>query len=103
MNPTSPYWNQEQIFTKEIKHQPLQESRLGFQFDIPHPDPTTAGIYYGENPVAGRAELTFGTPKSEYFAVQNIIPSVGGIPRYNPYDRTFHYQRSQVTHKFEGS
>ena len=103
MNPTSPYWNEPQVFLTGVKHQPLQERRLGFQFDIPHPDPVTAGIYYGENPVAGRRELAYGTPQSEYFSVQNIIPSVGGIPRYNPYDRNYHYQRSHVTQKFEGS
>ena len=102
MNPTSPYWNQPQIFSG-IKFQPLQEKRIGFQFSIPFPDPTTMGIYYGENPIKGRRELVYGTPSSEYFSVENIIPSVGGIPRYNPYDRNYHYQRSHVTTKFKGS
>jgi len=101
MNPTSPYWAPEQVY-KGVKSQQFQERRLGFQFDIPHPDPVTAGFYYGENPIPGRRELVYSA-QPEYFAVENIIPSAGGIPRYNPYDKAFHFSRAQVTQKFSGS
>ena len=98
MNVTSLYWAPPQVY-QGVKSQNLQEHRRGFQFDIPWRDPVTSGWNYGENPLAGRKELVYSA-QPEYFAVQNIIPSVGGIPRYNPYDRAFHYSREHVTTKF---
>ena len=101
MNPTSLYWTPEVIY-KGVKSQAFKERQLGFQFDIPYPDPVTAGFYDGENPTAGRNELVFSN-QPEIFAVQNIIPSVGGIPRFNPYNKLAHFKRSDVTHKFPGN
>ena len=97
MNATSPYWAPESFLSKK-KSQPLQERRRGFQIDPPHRDPVTAGWYYGENPTPDRRELVYSA-QPEWFAVQNVIPSVGGIPRFNPYDRIYHHKRSDVTEK----
>ena len=97
MNSTSPYWSTESFLTTK-KYQPLQERRLGFTFDPPHRDVVTAGWYYGEGALPDRRELVYSA-QPEYYAVQDIIPSVGGIPRANPYDRIYHHSRAAVTQK----
>ena len=84
-----------------MKPQKLFERQYGFLFDPPHPDPVTAGYYYGDGQAypGTRRELVYSA-QPEYFAVDGIIGSAGGIPRYNPYDKTLQFKRSQVTQKF---
>jgi hypothetical protein len=68
----------------------------GFLFRIPHPLPSTAGYYYGENPVYGRRELVF-SDQPEYFAVDGKIPASGGVPLVDPKDPIYKFKRSGVT------
>ena len=101
MNLSSFYWTAPQVEKVGVKSQPLQERHYGFMFDIPHPDPSTVGWWFGEGQAypGTRKELVY-SPQPEYFAVDGIIGSAGGIPRYNPYDKNLQFKRSQVTQKF---
>ena len=95
MNPTNPFWTPEPAFIAQTSLKPISNT-LGFQFNLPWPDPTTAGFYYGEGPQYGRRELIYRSDP-EYFARQNILPSIGGVPRFNPYDPIYKFDRSRYT------
>ena len=71
---------------------------MGFFFKLPHPDVTTAGYYFGENPVDGRRELVFRSDP-EYYSVDNTIPSSGKVPKINPYDPIYSFSREKFTKK----
>ena len=95
MNITSPYWTPPAIYSQVKSQKPIANT-LGFQFLLPWQGVSTAGFYYGENPIPGRRELVFsGTP--EYYATQNIIPASGNVPLYNPYDKIYQYSRADQT------
>ena len=96
MNLSSFYWTPPQIETGVIKPQKRFEHSIGFIFDPPHPDPTSSGWYYGE----GQAYPLVYSAQPEFFAVDGVIGSVGGIPRWNPYDKSLQFKRSQVTQYF---
>jgi hypothetical protein len=96
MNPTQPYWTPEP-WTQTTRFNKKQlANTLGFTIGLPWPEVTTAGQYFGENPVYGRRELVYRSD-AEYFARQNIIPSVAGIPSINPYDRIYKFSREKYT------
>ena len=97
MNPTSLYWKAPSIYGG-IKWQKRIAGTYGFQFDLPWPDVTTGGFYFGEEPVPQRRELVYSAD-SEYTALQNIVPSTGKVPKYNVYDKIYHYKRSDDTVK----
>ena len=97
MQVTSPYWFQPEFQTKR-SHKPLTR-HLGFQMAIPWPLPVTVGaIYAGEGAAPDRREITtsaFG----EWFAVNNIIPSTGGVPMINVKEPRFQYSREKFVHR----
>jgi hypothetical protein len=97
MNVTNPYWAPDLKFTS-IKTKPKISGTLGFHFDIPWPLPTTAGQFFGEGAVPGRREMSYGT-QGEYFATDNIVPSTGGVPMVNIYDKHYSYKRSDHVFK----
>ena len=98
MNPTSPYWTPDPGFQKKQFSTKQLSNTLGFLNTLPWPEVTTAGYYYGENPVYGRRTLVYRSDP-EYYARENIIPSVGGIPSINPYDRIYKFSREKFTVK----
>jgi hypothetical protein len=95
MNPTNPYWTPDPAYVKKTSLKPITNT-LGFQFNLPWPDLSTSGFYYGENPVYGRRQLVYRSDP-EYYARQNIIPSIGGVPRVNPYDKIYQFSREKYT------
>lgn len=97
MNPTNPYWTPSFKYKASKYLKPI--TNRGFSFNIPWPDVTTAGYYYGSGAVPGVKKLVFKSDP-EYFATQNIVPSSAGIPRINPYDPIYHFEREKHTVRF---
>ena len=96
MNPTNPYWTAPQITTtaqKPVTHTP------GFTFVLPWPDVTTAGFYYGQGAAPDRRELVFRSDP-EYFPRGGIVPSSAGIPRINPYNPIYKFDRERHTVRY---
>lgn len=98
MNPTQPYWTPPFQYTTRTNLKPVTNT-LGFQFTIPWPETTTAGFYNGQGAIPGRKELVY-RDDPEWFAVQNIIPSTAGVPRINPYDPVYKFDREKYTVRF---
>jgi hypothetical protein len=97
MQTTSPYWN-------DTSFEPLKFPRpisghLGFQMKMPWPYPVTVGaIYTGDGAIPGRREVsnaTFG----EYFAINDTIPSSGGVPLVDTSNPIFRYSRAHHVYK----
>jgi len=95
MNPTNPFWTPEPQFARQTNLKPITNT-LGFLITLPWPDVTTMGQYFGEGPQYGRRELVYRSD-SEYYARQNIIPSIGGVPRINPWDKIYKFSREKYT------
>ena len=97
MQPTSPYWFQPSFQSKTMP-KPITNT-LGFQTNIPWPLPVTVGaIYAGDGAAPDRREITtsaFG----EWFAVDNTIPSSGGVPLINVKEPRFQYSRENFVHR----
>ena len=97
MQPTSPYWFQPSFQSKTMA-KPITNT-LGFQTNIPWPLPVTVGaIYAGDGAAPDRREITtsaFG----EWFAVDNTIPSSGGVPLINVKEPRFQYSRENFVHR----
>ena len=85
-------------FTKRKKLKPIARD-LGFQFVLPWNQPTSAGYYFGENPVWGRRQDVYSS-LPEWFATDNIVPSSGGIPITNPYTAEMKFSRAKFTKKY---
>ena len=85
-------------FSTGSKSQKQFENNLGFFFKLPHPEVSTAGFYFGENPGYGRRELVFRSDP-EYFTVDNTIRSSGNVPEINPYNPIYKFKRSDHTKK----
>lgn len=102
MNAIHPFWQPPKFFVgqKSFKQTltPIANN-LGFQFQLPHPLPVTAGFYDGQNPMDGRRELVFSS-NPEYFAVNNTVPSAGGVPLINPYTKAMQFSRRSVTARY---
>ena len=98
-NATNPYWTPQPIYNWGIKSQKTNDG-YGFTFKLPFPDISTAGWYFGEEPVPQRRELVFRSDP-EYFAVENTIPSSGGVPKYNLYDPIYQFRRSDHVQKIK--
>ena len=99
MNVTHPFWQVPKQFVgqKSFKQTlPPVANTLGFTFQLPWPLPVSAGWYDGQNAMWGRRELVFSS-QPEYFAVENIIPSAGGVPLINPYAPEMKFSRKMVT------
>jgi hypothetical protein len=93
MQTTSPYWNQFEFDTK--KSDKVIAGTLGFTTAIPWPEPVTVGaIYSGDGAMPDRRTICM-RPWGEYFAVNNKIPSTGGVPLINTQEPRFQYSRDK--------
>ena len=80
MNTSNLYWTPP---ATEIKSALPISGHLGFQIDIPKRDPVSTPWYYGQNALPDRREMSLsGWP--ELYPVDNVLPTVGGIPRIDP-------------------
>lgn len=59
------------------------ENHYAFHTDIPLRDPVSTPWYYGENALPDRREIVTMT-YPELYAVDNVLPTVGGVPRIDP-------------------
>ena len=74
------------------------ENNLGFLIDIPHTQPVSTPWYFGENPVAGRRELTMRSDP-EMFAVDNVIPYLTPkIPWVDIQHASYNFNRAKHTY-----
>jgi len=97
MSFTNPYWVPGPN-VRAKKYLKRISNSLGFQFNLPAPDPVTAGWYYGvPGPIANENRKRVTDPRPEFFAVGNIMPTVGGIPRMNPHSEEMKFSRKQYT------
>jgi hypothetical protein len=97
MQTTSPYWN-EPSFEPLRMHKPIT-NHLGFTTKIPWPEPVTVGaIYVGAGAMPDRREINT-SPFGEYFAVDNTIPSAGGVPLIDINNPIYQYSRANFVHK----
>ena len=94
---TNPYWTPPVEFTTRKKLLPITNN-MGFQFTLPWQLPSTAGYYYGENPVWGRREYVYSA-QPEWYSVDNIVPSAGNVPLINPYTSAMKFSRADYTVK----
>ena len=100
MQPTSPYWVQLEPGTNESDIRPIKPitGHLGFQMNIPWPAPVTVGaIYAGAGAMPDRREVVT-TALGEYYAVNNTIPSTGGIPLINVNEPRFQFSRDKYVY-----
>ena len=95
MNPSNVYWHPPQYTTTSQK--PIS-GNIGFLMNLPYPDPVTAGVTNGagNQNIYGKRELVFST-LPEMFAVGNIMPTTGGIPRVDPNSLAATHSREQHT------
>ena len=97
MQPTSPYWFQPEFQPKQMLKS--LTGHLGFQTQIPWPQPVTVGaIYSGDGALPDRREITT-SPFGEWYAIDNIIPSSGGVPLVNVNEPRFQYSRAKFVHR----
>ena len=84
MSPANAYWTPPPLFQKPMNFLRPVSNTTGYSIVLPFQDPVCTPHYYGENPVYGRREYAFNT-LPEMYAVANIMPTSGGIPRINPF------------------
>ena len=94
---TNPYWTPPVEF-KTRKHLKPIARDLGFQWTLPWPQPSSAGYYFGQNPVWGRRQDVYSS-LPEWFATDNIVPSTAGVPIMNPYTAEMKFSREKFTRK----
>ena len=96
MQVTSPYWFQPEFQTVR-RDKPITHT-LGFMMNIPWPAPVTVGgIYSGEGALPDRRTVET-SPFGEYFAVNNIVPTSGGVSLYNTSDPIYTYSRDNFVY-----
>ena len=98
MNPTQPYWTPPFEYRVSEFQKPVSNT-LGFQTTIPWPETQTAGYYNGQGAMPDRKELVY-RDDPEWFSVQNIVRSSGGVPNINPYAREYKFNREDYTVRF---
>jgi len=97
MQVTSPYWFQPE-FHSVVRHKPITRT-LGFMQNIPWPAPVTVGaIYSGEGALPDRRTVET-SPFGEYFAVNNVVPSTGGVSLYDTQDPIYTYSRDNFVYR----
>ena len=97
MQATSPYWN-DFVFDTRKSHKVIAGT-LGFTTAIPWPEPVTVGsTYFGNGALPDRRTVCV-KPWGEYFAVNDKIPSTGGIPLINVNERRFQYSRDNFCYR----
>ena len=95
MNSSNVYWHPPQYTITSAK--PIS-GNIGFLMNLPYPDPVSAGFTHGvgnEN-IYGKRELVFSA-LPEMYAVGNIMPMTGGIPRVDPNGLAASHSREQHT------
>ena len=96
MQITSPYWFQPE-FQSVRQDKPIVNT-LGFMSQIPWPAPVTVGaIYSGDGALPDRRTVET-SPFGEYFAVNNTVPSSGGVSLYNTSDPIFTHSRGNFVY-----
>ena len=96
MQITSPYWVQPE-FQSVVRGKTIA-GHLGFKMNIPWPAPVTVGaIYSGEGALPDRRTVET-SPFGEYFAVNNTVPSTGGVSLYNTSDPIFTHSRGNFVY-----
>ena len=82
MNPANVYWSAPMY--KQTSLKPIS-GHTGFLLNLPYPDPVSTPFNNGEgsNNIYGKRELVF-TGLPEIYAVGNIVPTTGGVPRIDP-------------------
>lgn len=94
MNPSNAYWAPPQF--KKSFQKPISGNQ-GFLINIPYPDPiSTPSTGEGNENIYGKRELVF-TTLPEMFAVGNVLPTTGGIPRLDPNSFAGQHSRSDYT------
>ena len=97
MQVTSPYWFQPE-FQPVLRGKPIT-NHLGFHTSIPWPAPVTVGaMYFGEGALPDRRTVET-SPFGEYFAVNDTVPSSGGVQLYNTRDPIFTYSRDDFVYR----
>lgn len=97
MQVTSPYWFQPE-FQRVLSDKPLVGT-LGFSMQIPWSGPVTVGaIYSGDGALPDRRTIET-SPFGEYFAVNNTVPSSGGVSLYDTSDPIFTYSRDPFVYR----
>lgn len=96
---TTPFWKaapSQVNFNSNIRF-----SNDGIIYNIPFRDPVSTGYVYGDGNqnVLGEQKLVFST-QPEVFSVANILPTVGGIPRVNPYSWENRFNREEHTVRY---
>ena len=97
MNSSNVYWQQPRQFSLTTFQKPSAvDNGLGFFVDIPHPDPVQFPAYFGENQIIPNSsrDLNFET-RGETFAVDNVMPTYGGQPRYHKEDPVIKVDRTK--------
>ena len=97
MNPSNVYWSAPQTQTWIQDH----SGHLGFQIQIPYPDPVSTPFWYGEGneKIEGIRQLSFST-LPELFTVGGVLPHTAGYPRVNPKSLAGTFSREKHTVKF---
>ena len=98
MSFTHPYWTPSFNYRLRKSLKPISNN-LGFQFNLPYPDPVTAGWYYGEGAPYGRRTVVTDSRPEFYTVGGNIMPSVNGIPRMDPHSSEMTFSRAKYTQK----
>ncbi len=95
MNPSNAYWAPPQYKRTSLK--PIS-GNLGFLFNLPYPDPVSTPFSNGEgNPnIYGKRELVFSA-LPEMYAIGNILPTTGGVPRLDPNGLAATHSRAAYT------
>ena len=95
MNQSNAYWAPPQYTQTSLK--PLS-GNLGFLLNLPYPDPISTPFTNGEGDenIYGKRELVF-TTFPEMYAVGNILPMTGGIPRLDPTSFAATHSREKYT------
>jgi len=97
MNPSNVYWAAPQYtrtFLKPISGNP------GFLMNLPYPDPVSGQMYSGEGRenIYGLRELVY-TTLPEIYAIGNILPTTGGVPRVDPTSVHARHSREAFTRR----
>jgi len=95
---TNVFWAPPKQFVSKSFLKPIS-GHLGFQINIPTPDPVTSGFYYGEGPpiynVRPPTVVTRSDP--EYYTVGGVLPTVAGRPRVDPQSKEMKFSRARFT------
>lgn len=91
MQVTSPYWFRPE-FQSIASDKPMVHT-LGFQMSLPWPAPVTVGaLYTGDGALPDRRTIET-SPFGEYFAVNDTVPTTGGVDLYKTTDPIYTYSR----------